>query len=327
MQQRLLPIVTTAIIIFTLFAWSCTKLDTTDLGSDLLPAVDNINTFDTVLIVTSTQGFFNDSQYIGKYDDYALGSISNDPLFGLTKANIYMQLKPTFYPYFFGSAGDTINTPDVGLDSVVLCLKYKGFWGDSSIPVHLEVRQVSDPGFIDSTIYIEKRTNYKPAVMGSILATADIDVRTLGNYVKFTNGRDSVNNQIRIKLPAAFASALFQRDSTRGNIFNNAFYSDSAYRQFYNGIAVIGGGGGNGLIYTSLSDTSTKLEIHYRKKFRGVYDTTYASFVLQPNLSPGVVVPTELRPRVAGPHMVAGCRGTFLHSPASGDGHRLPSLS
>lgn len=282
MQKRILPLVVTAVALFSMISWNCTKLDTTDLGSDLLPAVDNVHTFDTILNINTTQGFFNDSTYIGKYDDYALGAINNDPLFGKTNAHIYMQLKPPFFPYYFGNIGDTV----VGLDSVVLCLKYKGFWGDSLLPVNLEVREVSDIQFGIDSIYKENSTAYKPNVNGTILGSANIDVRTLGNYVKLNNGRDSVTNQIRIKLSGSWAAQLFGRDSIAANSINNAFFSDSIYRTFYNGIAVIANGGGNGLIYASLSDTATKLEVHYKRKLAGtgVLDSTYASFRLQPSL-------------------------------------------
>lgn len=287
MQKRILPLAITAITLFSLFGWNCTKLDTTDIGSDLLPAVDNVHTFDTTLFINSTQeSYYSDSTYISKYDDYAVGSISNDPLFGSTKASIYMQLKPPFYPYYFGSPGDTINKA-TDIDSVVLCLRYKGFWGDSTVPVHLEVQEVFDYIFKDS-VYKEYRTNYKPNVTGTVLATANIDVRTLGNYIKLSNGRDSVNNQIRIKLPASWAAQLFGRDSTK-NGPNNAFYNDSLYRVAYHGIAVIGGNGGNGLMYASLADTATKLEIHYRKKTLGAggkIDSVYSSFRLNPVADP-----------------------------------------
>ena len=276
MQKRILPIAITAIILLTIFSWNCTKLDTTDIGSDLLPAVDNVNTFDTLLTINSTQGFFDDSTAIGKSDDYALGEITNDPLFGKTNANIYMQLKPPFYPYYFGNAGDTL----IALDSVVLCLKYKGFWGDSMQQIHLEVREVVDNTFRDSVLK-ENKTAYKPAI-GNILGSADIDVKTLGNYIKFTNRRDSVKNQICIKISAsAWAALLFNRDSIKANTSNNAFYTDSAYRFFYNGIAVIASGG-NGLLYASLSDTATKIEIHYKRKNHGVTDSVYTSFRFNP---------------------------------------------
>ena len=287
MQKRIIPIALVAISIFSILGWNCTKLDTTDIGSDLLPAVDNIHTFDTILTVNSTQGFFNDSTYIGKYDDYALGTINNDPLFGKTNASVFMQLKPPFYPYYFGNTGDTLNAFGAGIDSVVLCLKYKGFWGDSLLPVHLEVREVNDFIFRDS-VFKENTTAYSPAVMGALLGSANIDVRKLGSYVKFNNGRDSVINQIRIKLSPSWAAQLYNRDSIAANGANNAFYSDSLYRRFYNGIAVLANGSGNGLMYTSLSDTATKLEIHYKRKNSGKLDSVYTSFRLNPSFADNV---------------------------------------
>lgn len=283
MQKRILPIAVTAVILFSIFSWNCTKLDTTDIGGDLLPAVDNVHTFDTILVINSSQGTFADSSIISKYDDHAVGAVNNDPLFGNTNANIFMQLKPAFYPFYFGNPNDTITGAGVGLDSVVLTLKYSGFWGDSSVPVHLEVREVNDPNFRDSVFKLNP-TGYQPMYMGTVLGSADVDVRTLGNYVKFSNGRDSVKNQIRIKLSPAWAAELFNRDSTGAGI-NNAFYSDSVYRRLYNGIAVLGNGGGKGLIYTNIADTSTKIEIHYRKKNNGKIDSVYTSFRLNPSLS------------------------------------------
>jgi hypothetical protein len=283
-QKRILPLAITAVTLISLIGWNCTKLDTTDIGSDLLPAVDNVHTFADTLLINSTQSSLFDTAIIGRSDDYALGSITNDPLFGRTTANIYMQLKPPFYPYYFGNPGDTITGAGLGIDSVVLCLKYAGFWGDSLLPVGLEVREVNDVIFRDS-VYNNNKTSYQPNVFGTFLATKNIDVRTIGNYIKYNNGRDSVNNQIRIKMPSAWASALFSRDSIKANAANNAFYSDSVYRNFYHGLAVISTGSGNGLLYASLSDTATKLEVHYKRRNGGKIDSVYSSLRLNPNFS------------------------------------------
>jgi len=278
-QKRILPLAITAVTLISLIGWNCTKLDTTDIGSDLLPAVDNVHTFADTLPINSTQGFFNDSTAIGKSDDYALGSITNDPLFGRTTANIYMQLKPPFYPYYYGNPGDTI----VAFDSVVLCIKYAGFWGDSSQPVGLEVREVNDHQFGIDSVEVENTTAYKPYVSGTVLATASVNVLTIANYIKLNNGRDSVNNQIRIKMPGAWAAALFAKDSVQAHAATNALYSDSIYRTFYNGIAVLATGSGKGLLYASLADTATKLEVHYKRKNGGQIDSVYTSFRLNPN--------------------------------------------
>ena len=277
MQKRILSLAFLAAALFSLFNWSCTKLDTTDIGSDLLPAVDNVHTFDTILNINSTQGLFTDSVFVGRTEDHALGRITNDPLFGTTIANAFMQLKPAFYPYYIGNPKDTLNGYGAGLDSIVLCLKYVGFWGDSTLPVHLEVREVNSPYFRDS-VYLSHPTIYQPSTNGTTIGTADVDVRKLGDTIKFTNKRDWVTNQIRIKLDPAWAAQLYGRDSLPANGSNNAFYSDSIYRRFYNGLAVIAdNGAGNGLLYVNLTDTSTKIEIHYRRKNNGVLDTVYTS--------------------------------------------------
>ena len=286
MQKRILPIAITATIFISIFGWSCTKLDTTDVGSDQLPAVDNIHTFDTVLNIITSQGLFVDSTVVGKTDDHVLGVISNDPLFGTTKASIYMQLKPSFYPYYWGSAGDTISGTGLGLDSVVLCLNYKAFWGDSTVPVHLEVREINDFIFRDS-IYTTRNINYQPSVSGTVIGSTDVDVRRMADTMHYTNGRDYSLNQIRIKLSPAFASTLFSRDSAG----NHAFKSDSLYTVAYNGLAVIASGSGNGLIYTNLADTSTKLEVHFRRKNGGGIDSVYSSLKLNPSFVPSTTNP------------------------------------
>jgi Domain of unknown function (DUF4270) len=278
-QKRILPVAIIAITFISLIGWNCTKLDTTDIGGDQLPAVDNVHTFDTTLLINSSQGYFNDSTTaVGIGEDHALGSIFNDPIFGRTTASVFMQVKPSFYPYYFGSSGDTI----VGMDSIVLCLKYNGFWGDSLTNVHLEVREVIDAQFRDSF----QRVNpvyYKPFYVtgGSPLGAADINARRLADTVKYTNGKNYSVNQVRIKITdPIWINRLFARDSTIANSSNNAFYKDSIFKIFYNGLAVVANGIGNGLLYVNLADTATKLEIHYRRKksITGTLDTTYSAF-------------------------------------------------
>jgi hypothetical protein len=97
------------------------------------------------------------------------------------------------------------------------------------------------------------------------------------------------------------------------NPVNNAFYSDSIFRSFYNGIALIAKTG-NGLIYVSLSDTSTKLEINYRRK-NGTVDTVYSSFRFNSDLGlSGTLAPSSLAVNV-----VRNRTGSPSTSPASNE--------
>ena len=273
MLKRILPVIIPAFFILSIIA-GCSKLDTTDIGSDLLPAIDNVNTFEKFLDITTTQGIFsNDSTRVSYDDDHVLGKINNDPLFGTTTANVYAQFKPTFYPYFFNIPKDSL----VAFDSVVLTLSYKGFWGDSTVPIQLQVKEVAANarGFWDS-VNQGKKITYAPPT-SNIIGSTTVNITSLGKYMVYANHKDSVKNQIRIKLSTAFANSLFTKDSGATGP-NNAFRSDSLFKAFQNGFAILANGSGNGILYTNLLDSSSKLEIHYRKKNGATIDTTFSSF-------------------------------------------------
>lgn len=316
MQRRILF----TVIIFSIFSGliisGCSKLDTTTIGDDLLPAVDNVHTFADTLSIISAQGIFNDTTYVGKGDDHVLGAINNDPLFGTTNANVYLQLKPQFFPYYFGNPKDTLNGFGAGLDSVVLCFKYKAFWGDSAQPVGLEVREVNDLAFRDS-IKTKFQINYKPNIGGTVLGKAQIDVRRIADTVKYTNRRDYSVNTVRIKLDqsSAWLNQLYARD-TSANPANNAFRNDSIYRQFYNGLAVVATNG-NCLMYVNLLDTSTKLEVHFRRRNAGSLDTVYNSFRLFTNT--GSTAPTQPWASTTANYIKRDRTGASISSPASGE--------
>ncbi|WP_462253590.1 DUF4270 family protein [Ferruginibacter sp.] len=272
MQKRILSIAFIAFL-FSIIFISCSKLDTTDIGSDLLPAVDNVNTFEEILTINATQGIFNpDTTKVGLSDDQVLGKINNDPLFGTTTANVYAQFKPTFYPFYYNIPKDSL----IGFDSVVLCLSYKGSWGDTMLPIDLQVREipynVGNNGLWDSVA--PKTINYAPAT-GTLIGSTQVDIPSLGGYKIYANHKDSVKNQIRIKLTTQFATRLFALDTLVAG--NNSFRTDSLFRAYTNGVAIIASGGGNSLLYTNLTDSSSKIEIHYRKKNGATVDTTFTA--------------------------------------------------
>ncbi|HSN61660.1 MAG TPA: DUF4270 family protein [Ferruginibacter sp.] len=275
MFKRFLPITLLSYFSIVCINWGCTKLDTTTLGSDLIPAVDNVNTFADTLDITTTQGVFNDTFKIGKSENHLLGNISNDPIFGETQANLFFQPKPGFYPFYFGSAKDSI----IAIDSVVLSLSYQGSWGDTSAVQQLTVRAITDNFFSDSVYKKPQTISYAPQ-LGDVLGTASIDIRTLKNSVKINHGKDSVTNQIRIKLSEDFKNLIATRDSNLNSI-NNAFRSDTAFKKFNKGFAVIGTNG-NAVMYINLLDSKTRLEVFLRKKSNatGKIDSVYNSFTM-----------------------------------------------
>ncbi len=292
MQRKFFRLLFVSSVVLTSF-FSCTKLDTTNLGSELIPAVDNVHTFADTLDVFGTQGAVTtDTLRIGSGVLQVLGNINNDPIFGKTTANIYLQFKPIFFPYYFGNAKDTIGQSyaplGAGYDSVVLCLSYHGFYGDSSQAQHLRVLELdpSENNFRFDSIYT---TTYQPAIMPvNLLGEVTIIPTDLANYTHYRNGKDSVNYQVRIPLNNYFLNKLLSNsDSSALQPFN----TDSLYTDKFKGFVIqaSSGSSANGLFYISLTDAKTRLEIHYRRKNIAPIDTSYSSFVVVPNSSTNVL--------------------------------------
>lgn len=278
-----------AVGVFSIIAWSCNKVNTTQIGADLLPAVDNVQTFSDTLTVFGTQGVLStDTTRIGTGDLHVLGSINSDPLFGKTSANIYLQYKPTFFPYFFGKANDSIGQPyapaGTGYDSVVLCLSYKGFYGDSTKPQHLQVYELDDnePNFRYDSVYTSLyQPTIKPTKLVGEITIVPADVK---NTIVYNYGKNSASFQIRIPLSTSFLKKiLINSDSAAGEPFHN----DSLFTTVFKGLSVEANGGteANGLFYIGLTDVNTRLEFHYRSKNKTPIDTTYTSWFVNKTAS------------------------------------------
>jgi len=277
-RKRVLPAAFVTIFSVLIIGWGCTKIDATTLGTDLIPEVDNIHTFRDTFTIETSQHFFNDTSVVSLSNAHVLGTINNDPLFGNTTANLFMQLKPAFFPYYFGSSGDTVkNYTGVGVDSVVLCMSYDGLWGDTNIVQQLQVFEINDQVFSDSANK-QHNLSYEPVLGNAVSGIVSIKPAELNDKVKFNQGRDSITNQIRIKLSAEFATRLFGEDSAKMAV-ENGFYSDSVFRKTYHGFA-LKSISGNGIMYVNITDPRTRLDIFFRKFKNGKYDTTYNSFPL-----------------------------------------------
>lgn len=285
MQRKYLCLLAGMAFVF-LFNWGCTKIDTTELGADLLPSVDNISTFaDTLFIDAFREQLVGDSLKINRSEPHVLGNVNNDPIFGKTKADIFVQLKPTFFPFYFGNAGDTINrffNPKTHFDSAFLCLSYNGFYGDSSKPQHFKVYQLdgATSNFADT---ISHPLSFQPdRALTNLIGEATISQPDLKNYVYLkTSKKDSISRQIRIKLSQAFLNSLVIND-TLSNSSTNGFHSDSLFKIAYKGFAIVADGPGtaNGLFYINLADSSTRIEVHYVAGNANKLDTAFSSFRL-----------------------------------------------
>ncbi len=245
--------------IFISIITSCTKIESTDIGAGLIPPVDNINTFETSLNTITENYFDTGAVYPLRTDNLVLGRISNDPLFGKTTAILNLQLLPPSYKFRFNGAYD-----DLHLDSVVLVLSYKGYWGDSNTTQTLNVYEIPtlNQPEQDSIYSTKKNIPHLSTVLGS----ASVDVRKLlKDTLKLYN--EVVNkDQIRIKITDP---------SMQNRLFQDTFLLDSvkAFKSKIGGFAIVpdtsAGNNANNLLVVNLADTNTKMAFYYSFKFVG----------------------------------------------------------
>lgn len=269
MKNRIPFFVSSSFILFLLIAFaSCKKInEATELGTDLIPPVDNINTFaDTLNVETYNEVFSELSDTINTVGPSAihyLGQISNDPLFGKTNASIFLELKPPAAKYYFEDH-DVIT-----IDSVVLVLNYRDIYGDSTVEQQVTVSEIAQSAnFTADSLYKIRRPEFATAGQ---LGVKNFLPKTLNDSV--FGYRESAANQLRIRLNNDFGQRLLNYDST------NAYFSDSAFRKYFKGFAIKpSGGSGNAVMGFSLADTNTKLSIYYNYVKGSKKDTSMRNF-------------------------------------------------
>ncbi len=271
------------VFVFSLCLYtSCTKIKGTDIGADLLPAVDNINTFDTTLEVISSNFTMPDSLLpkIGRdanlnQGQFILGHVSGDPQFGNTTGSIFFELKPQFYPFYFENVSDSLY-----LDSAVLCLRWTNTFGDTNALQTINVFRVTEKLAADSAY----NTNTSIAI-GESLGSKTFAPSILDDSLYVF--RQALKNQLRIKLNTSFARSLLSFDTTG----RSPYKTDTLFREFLKGFALVPqqNSTSNALMSFAMSDTATHLRLYYRYSKDGKQDTTFKEFVTFNGIPGGAV--------------------------------------
>lgn len=258
------------VFLFTFIA--CTRIDTTELGDDLIPAVDNVNTFDTTLEVITDNFLFSDTTRTFSGDDMAVGYISNDPEFGQTVAEMYFNLGATSYPFWPYNGKDSVKA----IDSVVLSLAYRGTYGDTVTPQTYRVFDIGTAAGFKDSIYRLTSAPFRP--LGLELGSVTVAAHTLNDSINVAQGPDADTprtvNVLRIRLDSSLGRRIVDLDST-------GHKTDSAFRSHFRGLAVLTdtNNAGNGLVYFNLADfEKSKLIIYYKVQRNGKLDTTFSEY-------------------------------------------------
>ncbi len=270
-----------SLILIGLF-FSCTKVnEATDIGGDLLPAVDNVHTFDTTLDAATAYHFFDDSTKSFINDYMALGKL-NDPVFGSTNADMYFTLSSqTYKTYPFGLLKDSIKT----IDSVVLSLGYIAAYGDTTnSQISVSVSEINPGVAFNDTVDYRFDQAAVPTT-GPILGTKTFSTISLRDSVQIRRVGDTttkVANVVRIRLNTSIADKLKQFDTT-SSTSTGGYNNDSLFRTLFRGLAVktTNVTGQGTLAYFNLYDAAnSKLIVYYKVGRAGAVDSAASvSFV------------------------------------------------
>lgn len=231
---------------------SCKK-DTTDIGFDL-PAGHQLTGMYTEALYVRTHTKRVDSLKTNLNSVLMCGNYY-DPHVGVTSASFYAEAIPTVGTVNFGTLPK--------IDSVVLSLVYKGFFGDPA-PLRFKVYQVVERLYRDSTYYSFEHKR--------------IDVAPLADVTLEPNTIDSVHAdgttygpQLRIKLDTAML---------RGFLRASNYTTQSVWENYFSGIfvqALQTNLSGNRAIYSfDPNSAHTKITMYYKNST----DTLTNSYLL-----------------------------------------------
>lgn len=270
-------------LFFFLAIFGCTKIKNTDIGADLLPAIDNVTTFDTTLSVKVENSFTPDSllprmtrSIYGGIGEFVLGQLSNDPLFGSTTASIFYELKPSDYPFTYQNIADSLY-----LDSIVLTLKWKETYGDTNGIQTIDVFKVNQYLLADSAYPITSSASY-----GELMTSRTFAPNILNDSIPLAIGKTT--NQLRIPLPNTFGKQLLSFDTASST---SPLRNDSLFRAFFKGFALVPRklNSSNALMSFDMDDTTTNLRMYYQYIKNGKRDTTYKTFTFNNIKSGGAI--------------------------------------
>lgn len=297
MKSRILVLSIGSIFLTSLvFFQSCKKInEATQLGGDLIPAVDNVNTFEAFLDVETDNFLLPDSTRIGRTDEMALG-VLNDPSFGTTKSEMYFSISsPTYGTYPF----KTRNTDSVAVDSIILTTAFTQLYGDSTSVQNLQVFEINQSADFDTAGLHYPISNPDFALAGSLSPVTSVDFTTLNDSKQVLNkigDTSTIVNQLRIPLFTTIASRFIGYDTTATGAYKN----DSLFRTFFKGIAIkVVGGDNKALAYFNLSDSKSGLSFYCKITQNGKVDTTVVTFPVVNGIAANLVKRTVLNPTYA----------------------------
>lgn len=208
------------------FSWQACK-ERTVTGTDLIPPVDNIHTFEwtadsfAIRMNIGWRDSLRTNTYVkDRSPVVGLGMIKNDPFFGSLTLGLYTQFVPPIGGFEFPSLSN------YDFDSAVLSMPYFDFsYGDTTLSSnnrqYLAVYRVTDNMGITDSVYTFSDYSYQPTP----IATGSYTLKDLKD--SFSYGTEKEVNQMRLKLDRNYIlNEIVSLDTSKlanAEVFNEVF--------------------------------------------------------------------------------------------------------
>ncbi len=243
-------------LVAAFFISNC-KDDQNSLGLDIQPPNDKLHVLstDTTAVIAYSQ--LVDSIKTDETSLSLLGSMS-DPVFGSSTAGFCTQLRLGQTAYSFGSSP----LPD----SLVLTLKYNGFYGDSSADMTVKVYELDEQILFDSSYYSNHSVAFKETLLARKTFIPDFADSVLIDSVRYAPhlriNLTSITQNLAVKLLEAPADSMASNTS-----FLNYFYG------LYVTAEPVGSGGS--IIYFDLMSSVSGMTLYYHNSTDDSLQFTY----------------------------------------------------
>ena len=233
-------------ITIVVLGFSCKKEDSI-IGLELQPADEKFGVFytDTISIESST---LKEDSLITNATLYNLLGSFSDSVFGKTKSSFYTQIKLPTTNISFG------NTLNCIIDSVVLSLKYSGYYGNLTSQ-SFKVYELSESVLSDKAYYSNTSLSFNANELGNLDNYKPDPISPA--YI----GKDTLAPQLRIRLNDELGKRFINADpSVYANSTNFEAFFKGLYVSVDNPSQSINEGA---IFYLDLISATSKLTIYY----------------------------------------------------------------
>lgn len=252
--------------------------ENTILPPDLIPPIDNINTFQDTTLVVLTHNIYQDSVLTGGLNGstrvsnstsyyHALGVITNDLIFGKTVAGFHVEALPPSNLFTYKGTNAIV-------DSIILAIPYRSSFGDTinAIPQTFNVYRSLTSFNRDSAQYETTLDSYNPS---EIMASQTVNFNTFKTDSPLV-GTAKTFPQLRFKLANWFTDSL-NAQITLGA--NGAMATYALYNQWWKGFYVAPADSNIGNTLGYFNTYGTRMYVYYRyTNSSSTQDTTNSIF-------------------------------------------------